>query len=91
MPARTSLSLHAGYVGAFQRGGHHVDAEEFERRYEAWAVAEAAVHAAMTRTGLPQVRDIEALRKRADGLLFELWGDGDPVRGFIKLDQPPAR
>lgn len=68
-----------------------MNAEEFERRYEAWAAAEAAVHAAMTQTGPHQVRDIEALRKRADGLLFELWGDGDPVRGFIKLDQPPAR
>jgi hypothetical protein len=47
--------------------------EPFDKRYDAWAAAEAEVYKAMDREITPE--KFQALRERADLLLSELWGD----------------
>jgi hypothetical protein len=49
----------------------------FDKRYEAWAAAEAAVYEAMTRLGPLGHAEVAPLRARADELLRDLWEEPD--------------
>ncbi|WP_296724052.1 hypothetical protein [Variovorax sp.] len=49
----------------------------FDKRYEAWAAAEAAVYEAMIRLGPLGHAEVTPLRVRADELLRELWEEPD--------------
>jgi len=49
----------------------------FDKRYEAWAAAEAAVYEAMIRLGPLGHAEVTPLRVRADELLRELWDEPD--------------
>ncbi|XJO17708.1 hypothetical protein ACHMXE_15490 [Variovorax sp. UC122_21] len=49
--------------------------ESFNKRYDAWASAEAEVYKAMDETTSPE--QLQALRAHADALLNELWGEDE--------------
>ncbi len=58
----------------------------FDKRYAAWAEAEAKVYEAVS--GAADAEELAVLRARADLLFSELWDNNEPARSAVVAKTP---